>query len=53
MKTTKIIIHGIGTMGTILKDIVEKDDSLELAGFADNLTNEKGDVIVDFSFFIN
>lgn len=51
MNTTKIIIHGIGTMGTILKDIVEKDDSLELAGFADNLTNEKGDVIVDFSHF--
>ena len=51
MNTTKIIIHGIGTMGTILKNIVEKDDSLELAGFADNLTNEKGDVIVDFSHF--
>lgn len=51
MKTIKIIIHGTGTMGSILKTVAETEEDLEITGFADELTNEKGDIIIDFSHF--
>ena len=51
MNTIKIIIHGTGTMSSILKNIIETEEDLEVSGFADDLTNEKGDIIIDFSHF--
>ncbi len=51
MKIIKIIIHGTGTMGSILKTVAETEEDLEITGFADELTNEKGDIIIDFSHF--
>ncbi|WP_288680236.1 4-hydroxy-tetrahydrodipicolinate reductase [uncultured Brachyspira sp.] len=47
----KIIIHGTGTMSSILKNVIEAEEDLEVSGFADDLTNEKGDIIIDFSHF--
>ncbi|WP_300367884.1 4-hydroxy-tetrahydrodipicolinate reductase [Brachyspira sp.] len=47
----KVIIHGTGVMSSILKEVIEKEGEIEIAGFADDFTNEKGDVIVDFSHF--
>ncbi|TXJ33460.1 4-hydroxy-tetrahydrodipicolinate reductase [Brachyspira aalborgi] len=47
----KIIIHGTGTMSSILKSVAEAEEDLEVSGFADDLTNEKGDIIIDFSHF--
>ncbi len=51
MNTIKIIIHGTGTMSSILKNVIEAEEDLEVSGFADDLTNEKGDIIIDFSHF--
>ena len=47
MNTIKIIIHGTGTMSSILKNVIEAEEDLEVSGFADDLTNEKGDIIID------
>lgn len=51
MNTIKIIIHGTGTMSSILKSVAEAEVDLEVSGFADDLSNEKGDIIIDFSHF--
>ena len=51
MNTIKIIIHGTGTMSSILKNVIETEKDLEVSGFADDLSNEKGDIIIDFSHF--
>lgn len=51
MNTIKIIIHGTGTMSSILKNVIESEEDLEVSGFADDLSNEKGDIIIDFSHF--
>lgn len=51
MNTIKIIIHGTGTMSSILKNVIETEKDLEVSGFADDLTNEKGNIIIDFSHF--
>ena len=51
MNTIKIIIHGTGTMSSILKNVIEAEEDLEVSGFDDDLTNEKADVIIDFSHF--
>lgn len=51
MNTIKIIIHGTGTMSSILKNVIEAEEDLEVSGFADDLSNEKGDIIIDFSHF--
>ena len=47
----KVIIHGTGVMSSMLKEVIEKEGELEITGFADDLTNEKGDIIIDFSHF--
>lgn len=46
----EIIIHGTGTMGKILHECCKNQD-LVVSGFADELTNEVGDVIIDFSHY--
>lgn len=51
MKKIKIIIHGTGTMASILKNVIETEENLEITGFADELIEESGDVIIDFSYF--
>lgn len=51
MKKIKIIIHGTGTMASILKNVIETEENLEITGFADELRDETGDVIIDFSYF--
>ena len=51
MKKIKIIIHGTGVMSSILKSVAQVEEDLEITGFADELTNEKGDIIIDFSHF--
>ena len=51
MNPIKIIIHGTGTMASILKSVAEAEEDLEITGFADELTEEKGDIIIDFSHF--
>lgn len=47
----EIIIHGTGAMGNVVKTLVSEDESLKITGFADELTDETGDVIIDFSHF--
>lgn len=47
----EIIIHGTGTMGKILKKTAEQKKNFIIAGFADELTDETGDVIIDFSHY--
>ncbi|CRF34667.1 4-hydroxy-tetrahydrodipicolinate reductase [Brachyspira suanatina] len=47
----KVLIHGTGVMSSILKEVIEKEGELEISGFADDFTNEKGDIIIDFSHF--
>lgn len=47
----EIIVHGTGTMGKIVKEMIEEGKEFSLSGFADELTDEKGDVIIDFSHF--
>lgn len=46
----EIIIHGTGTMGTIVSQTA-REKNITVSGFADELTNETGDVIIDFSHF--
>lgn len=46
----ELIIHGTGTMGSILKECAQ-NKNITITGFADELSNEKGDVIIDFSHF--
>lgn len=46
-----IIIHGTGAMGKIVSDLIKEDKNLNVTGFADELTNEIGDIIIDFSHF--
>lgn len=46
-----IIVHGTGSMGSVVSDLIKEDQSLNISGFADELTEEKGDVIIDFSHF--
>lgn len=47
----EIIIHGTGVMGKIVKEMAEEDENFTVTGFSDELTDEKGDVIIDFSHF--
>ncbi|MDR1832238.1 MAG: 4-hydroxy-tetrahydrodipicolinate reductase [Fusobacteriaceae bacterium] len=47
----KVIIHGTGTMSGLLKKALEESRDLKVAGFADELTSETGDVIISFSHF--
>lgn len=47
----KILIHGTGVMSSILKEVIEEEEGLEVSGFADDFTDEKGDIIIDFSHF--
>ncbi|EKV57780.1 4-hydroxy-tetrahydrodipicolinate reductase [Brachyspira hampsonii] len=47
----KVLIHGTGVMSSILKEVIEKEGEFEITGFADDFTNEKGDMIIDFSHF--
>lgn len=46
-----IIIHGTGAMGKEVSNLIADDKNLNLSGFADELTNENGNVIIDFSHF--
>lgn len=46
----EIIIHGTGAMGTIVSQTA-REKNITVSGFADELTNETGDVIIDFSHF--
>lgn len=46
----EIIVHGTGAMGTIVSQMAE-ENGIPVSGFADELTNETGDVIIDFSHF--
>lgn len=46
----EIIVHGTGAMGTIVSQMAE-ENGITVSGFADELTNEAGDVIIDFSHF--
>lgn len=47
----KVMIHGTGVMSSILKEVITQEKELEITAFADDFTNEKGDVIIDFSHF--
>ncbi len=47
----KVLIHGTGVMSSMLKEVIEKEGELEISGFADDFTDEKGDMIIDFSHF--
>ena len=46
----EVIIHGTGVMGSVVKECA-KNQGIEVTGFADELSTEKGDVIVDFSHY--
>lgn len=46
----EVIIHGTGVMGSVVKECA-KNQGIEVIGFADELSTEKGDVIVDFSHY--
>ena len=45
-----IIIHGTGAMGNVVKNLAEAE-GINVTGFADELTNETGDIIIDFSHY--
>ena len=47
----KIMIHGTGVMSSMLKEVIEKDGEFEISAFVDDFTDEKGDMIIDFSHF--
>ena len=47
----EIIIHGTGAMGRLLKEIAEGYEDIKITGFADELTDETGDIIIDFSHY--
>lgn len=46
----EIIIHGTGTMAKILNDLA-LSKNIKVNGMADELSDETGDVIIDFSHF--
>lgn len=46
-----IIIHGTGTMASILSTTIKDSQKHIVTGFADELINEIGDVIIDFGHF--
>lgn len=46
----EVIIHGTGVMGSVVKECA-KNQGIEVTGFADELSTEKGDVIMDFSHY--
>lgn len=46
----EVIIHGTGVMGSVVKECA-KNQGIEVTGFVDELSTEKGDVIVDFSHY--
>ncbi|MGF6906339.1 4-hydroxy-tetrahydrodipicolinate reductase [Fusobacterium sp. PH5-44] len=46
-----ILIHGTGTMASILSDTIKDGKKHIVSGFADELTSETGDVIIDFGHF--
>lgn len=46
----ELIIHGTGTMGNIVYERAV-EYGINVTGFADELTNEAGDVIIDFSHY--
>ena len=47
----EIIIHGTGKMGHVLLHTIEELKEDKITGFCDELTDEKGDIIIDFSHF--
>lgn len=47
----EIIIHGTGAMGRLLKEIAESYEDIKVTGFRDELTDEAGDIIIDFSHY--
>lgn len=47
----EIIIQGTGAMGRLLKEIAEGYEDIKITGFADELTDETGDIIIDFSHY--
>ena len=47
----EIIIHGTGAMGRLLKEMAEGYEDIKVTGFADELTDEAGDIIIDFSHY--
>lgn len=47
----EIIIHGTGAMGRLLKEMAEGYEGIKVTGFADELTDEAGDIIIDFSHY--
>lgn len=47
----EIIIHGTGAMGRLLKEMAESYEDIKVTGFADELTDEAGDIIIDFSHY--
>jgi len=47
----EMIIHGTGVMGKVIKETAENNENISITGFADELTVEAGDVIVDFSHY--
>lgn len=46
----EIIIHGTGAMGTILKECCQ-NQGIKINGFTDELSDESGDIIIDFSHY--
>ena len=46
-----IIIHGTGTMAKIVADTIKEEKKHNVSGFADELINETGDMIIDFSHY--
>lgn len=46
----EVIIHGTGTMGEIVKECC-LNSGIQVSGFADELSCEQGDVIIDFSHY--
>ena len=46
-----IIIHGTGTMAKIVDNTIKEDGKHQVSGFADELSNERGDMIIDFSHY--
>ena len=47
----EVIIHGTGAMGRLLKEMAEGYEDIKVTGFADELTDEAGDIIIDFSHY--
>lgn len=47
----EIIIHGTGVMGRLLKEMAESYEDIKITGFTDELTDETGDIIIDFSHY--